>query len=218
MNASLNKSHAWSNLVALLILKKYPLLIKNEVLLMTSMTKVAIMLAVKQDLSIQRRTHYTINELTHSVQVSRSTLYYHFHGGLPETFNFTFQQEILVPIQVHQLDWPATVRFLLRYIAQHQMLVKNMYALSDWHEFMAIQPALAQTLLNNYDQFGKTTNSVVLLAQLQMLCSALLFELQLWLLDNFDEDWHLIQQRVAVFDQNLANPATLSKNCTLSAK
>ncbi|WP_125767545.1 hypothetical protein [Lapidilactobacillus wuchangensis] len=171
---------------------------------MTSMTKVAIMLAVKQDLSIQPRTHYTINELTRSVQVSRSTLYYHFRGGLPETFAYTFQQEIISPIQTHQLDWPATTEFLLAYIGNHQVLVKNMYQLSDSTQIIiAIQRALTQTLAANYDQITALKNTTVLTQQLQVLSAALLFELQLWLLDNFTEDWHQIQRRLALFDCRL---------------
>lgn len=173
---------------------------------MSSMTKVAIMLAVKQDLSIRPRSHYTISELTHSVQVSRSTLYYHFRGGLPEAFTFTFQQEIILPIRSEKLDWPAATQFLLVYVADHQTLVKNMYQLSDANQtFVVIQQALMQAMAANYQQLLPWADMPILTRQLQVLSAALLFELQLWLLNNCTEDWHVIQQRLAVFDRQLDN-------------
>lgn len=165
---------------------------------MTQLTKICIMNALKNDLSICERSHYTATQLLNSVNISRSTLYYHFNGGIEDALVYTVDHELIQPLTKEQMDWRQSTVFILGYVANHQMLTRNVYALAG----NALSLAMVRQQLVNALVTGNQTNYQP--AQLQLLCGALVAEVQFWLATNFQEDADEICARLTTFDQLLS--------------
>ena len=167
-------------------------------ILMTQLTKFVIMDALKNDLSQKQFTKYTVTELLRSTRISRSTLYYHFDGGLDDALVFTFHHELLQPLKTQRLNWEMGTTFILNYLFAHQVLATNIYALTAGPQRLegAREELCRAFWAGCREQYQQQ--------QLRLLCAALLTEIQIWTTNHFAESPAAIQARLLTFEQNLA--------------
>ncbi|WP_125606868.1 hypothetical protein [Lapidilactobacillus bayanensis] len=164
---------------------------------MTQLTKIVIMDALKDDLSQKQFTKYTVTELLRSTRISRSTLYYHFDGGLDDALVFTFRHELVQPLMSQQLNWKTGTAYILDYLFGHQVLAGNIYVLTVGPE------RLAAAREDFCRAFWAGCRYQYQRQQLRLLCAALLAELQIWTTSDFAESPEQIRQRLLTFEQNL---------------
>lgn len=168
---------------------------------MTELTKIFIMNALKNDLSKRQLRKYSVTELLRTTKISRSTLYYHFDGGLNTAVAFTFNYELLQPVRRQQLSWASGTQFILNYLCVNRIFATNIYRLAFNPERLTIiRSQLCQAFYCGCS--GQYCQS-----QLNLLCAALLMELQIWATTNFAENPLLIHERLLTFEQFLANQA-----------
>lgn len=164
---------------------------------MSKEMKQVIARAVKHDLSQKKRDRYTVSELIQTSKISRSTLYYHFDSGLTGAFLFTFHYEVIEPISRLGLIWPNALLFILHYFMNHQFFVLNLYHLCEGGQYLNFfRTKLYQTLLQNYLQHSRATLRPHDQQALQILCSALVTELQCWAREDFGEHADQIAARL----------------------
>lgn len=165
---------------------------------MTQLTKIVIMNALKNDLSQKQFTKYTVTALLRSTKISRSTLYYHFDGGLNDALAFTFQHELVQPLMTQRLNWANGTTYILNYLFGHQILASNMYNLA------ADPSRLGNVRAQFVEAFWVGCRYQYQQQQLNLLCAALLAELQIWTTSQFAEAPETILQRLLTFEQHLA--------------
>lgn len=164
---------------------------------MSKEMKQIIAQAVKHDLSPRRRDRYTVGELIQTSKISRSTLYYHFDSGLNGALLFTFQAEVLEPISRLGLIWPKAILFILYYFVKHQFFVLNLYSLCEGERYLNFFRAkLYRILLENHLQHHSASLRPHDQQALQILCSALVTELQCWAREGFGEHVDQIAARL----------------------
>ncbi|WP_261807318.1 hypothetical protein [Lapidilactobacillus luobeiensis] len=168
---------------------------------MTQLIREAVCGTVKEDLSQHHLTRYTASELIARTQIARSTFYQYFDGGLRDVFLSTIQQDILRPIMHEEMAWEQAVDFVLDYVRHNQTFVDNLYELgSGPAKICWLRQALVEAIWPQYRARLADQQILRCWHQLNLLCGALVSELQCWTCSGHQEDWHQVRTRLLSFE------------------
>lgn len=144
---------------------------------------------LKEQLSEENRSTFTVRDLINCSSLSRSTIYRNFPGGMIDLYKETFQREVVDVIVNKSLDWNQAVERFVDYIADHKTLCINLYRLSSHeqrriHTKELIKYFFAEFLKKQYNHKKVLQILEKYRDEVDFLAGGLSYQLETWFKDD----------------------------------